>query len=84
MRYELGNMDKYPLAVMETVMENASFFKASLDEDVDEQRLYQSIKIALKKEAFSITVSMTARGYLSMLPNSYLIYLTIFIYYLNC
>lgn len=48
MRYELGNMDKYPLAVMETVMENASFFKASLDEDVDEQRLYQSIKIALE------------------------------------
>jgi len=48
MRYELGNMDKYPLAVMETVMENASFFKASLDEDVDEQRLYQSIKNALE------------------------------------
>lgn len=48
MRYELGNMDKYTLAVMETVMENASFFKASLDEDVDEQRLYQSIKIALE------------------------------------
>ena len=48
MRYELGNMDKYPLAVMETVMENASFFKASLDEDVNEQRLYQSIRIALE------------------------------------
>lgn len=47
MRYELGNMDKYSLAVRETVMENASFFKATLDENIDETKLLKSIKIAL-------------------------------------
>ena len=48
MRYELGNMDKYTLAVRETVMENASFFKAILDETVDSEKLLKAVKVALE------------------------------------
>ena len=48
MRYELGNADKYFMAVNGTVMENTPFFKAVIDETVDRDRLLTSIKAALR------------------------------------
>ena len=47
MRYELGNMDRYSMAANGTVMENASFFKATLDDSVDAARLLSAVKTTL-------------------------------------
>ena len=48
MRYELGNMDRYSMAANGTEMENASFFKAFLDETVDADRLLKAVRTALE------------------------------------
>ena len=48
MRYELGNMDRYSMAANGTEMENASFFKAFLDEAVDADRLLKAVRTALE------------------------------------
>ena len=48
MRYELGNMDRYSMAANGTVMENASFFKATLDDSVDAARLLSAVKTTLQ------------------------------------
>ena len=47
MRYKLGIMDMYSVAVNKTVMENASFFQVFLKEDADYNKLNNSIKNAL-------------------------------------
>ena len=47
MRYELGNMDRYSIAAMGSVMENSSYMKATLDETVDAYRLLKAVKNAL-------------------------------------
>lgn len=48
MRYELGIMDRYAIAVTGSVMENASFFKATLDEQTDAEKLLAAVKTALE------------------------------------
>lgn len=47
MRYELGNLDRYSIAINGSVMENSGFFKATVDEKVDADRLLKAIKTAL-------------------------------------
>lgn len=47
MRYELGNMDRCAIAFAGSVMENTPFFKATLDETVDAERLMNAVKTAL-------------------------------------
>lgn len=47
MIYELGNIDRYAIAANGTCMENASFFSATLKEDVDEKKLTQAVCAAL-------------------------------------
>ena len=47
MKYELGNMDRYSIAVNGSVMENSSYMKATLDETVDAEKLMRSVKAAL-------------------------------------
>lgn len=47
MRYELGNLDRYSIAINGSVMENSGFFKATVDEKVDGDRLLKAIKTAL-------------------------------------
>ncbi|MBE6015327.1 MAG: hypothetical protein E7241_08215 [Lachnospiraceae bacterium] len=47
MKYELGNMDRYSIAVNGSVMENSSFMKAMLDETVDAEKLMRAVKTAL-------------------------------------
>ena len=47
MRYELGNIDHYAIAVSGSVMENTPFFKATLDETVEPRKLYKAVRTAM-------------------------------------
>ena len=48
MIYELGNIDRYAIAVNGTVMENASFFTITLKEEVDGRKLKNAVIQALR------------------------------------
>ncbi|MBO4291154.1 MAG: hypothetical protein J5898_04530 [Lachnospiraceae bacterium] len=74
MRYELGNMDRYSIAVMGTVMENSSFMKAMLDETVDADRLMKAVKTALEYHPlFKCKMSYDKQYYLEDNDNAELI-----------
>lgn len=48
MKYELGNLDRYAIATNGTCMENASFFSATLKENVDREKLKFAVEEAMK------------------------------------
>ncbi len=74
MRYELGNMDRYSVAAMGTVMENSSFMKAMLDETVDADRLMKAVKTALEYHPlFKCKMSYDKQYYLEDNDNAELI-----------
>lgn len=48
MRYELGVMDLYPIAVNRTCIENNPLLSATLKETIDEERLKKAVKDAIE------------------------------------
>ena len=74
MRYELGMIDRYAIAVTGSVMENASFFKATLDEQADAEKLLAAVKTALQYHPlFKCKMCYDKRYYLEEIENEEII-----------
>ena len=63
MKYPLGVMDLYPIAINKTKIENNPFFQAKLKEPVDVARLYEAVKQSLCEHPLFACTMRYKKGY---------------------
>ena len=63
MKYQMGVMDLYPIAVNKTKIENNPFFQAKLKEPVDVARLYAAVKQSLCEHPLFACTMRYKKGY---------------------
>ena len=63
MKYPLGVMDLYPIAVNKTKIENNPFFQAKLKKPVDVARLYEAVKQSLCEHPLFACTMRYKKGY---------------------
>ena len=63
MKYQLGVMDLYPIAVNKTKIENNPFFQVRLKEKVDAERLYEAVKQSLCEYPLFACTMRYEKGY---------------------
>ena len=63
MKYQMGVMDLYPIAVNKTKIENNPFFQARLKDPVDADRLYAAVKQSLSEYPLFACTMRYKKGY---------------------
>ena len=63
MKYQMGVMDLYPIAVNKTKIENNPFFQAKLKEPVDAERLHAAVKQSLCEHPLFACTMRYQKGY---------------------